>query len=97
MPEIQRWFQAVFFGTQKGRGRGCREIWGAAAPAPPGSVHIREQQRHCHTLSEPRPERLLVFLLVFHFTGRGGGGKEQDAQMIQFQHGQKGGEGQRCG
>lgn len=80
MSEVQRWFEAVFFGLL-GRRRGeaeatetRREMRGAAATDTPGVSAIREQQRlaelRCHTSPEPlllvnpSPERLSVFACV---------------------------------
>lgn len=68
MSEIQHWFEAVFFldaGAQKRRGRGCREIRGAAVTASPG-VSARQGAA---ALPQPlllvrSPERLLMSACV---------------------------------
>lgn len=104
MSEIQHWSEAVFFGML-GHRRGeaeaaetLREVWGAAVPAPPGvSAHQRAAAAGRAALPPILRPALpgCQCLLVFHLGG--GKGKEQDAQGMQFQRGQKDGEGQRGG
>lgn len=75
-----------------GHRRGRGEFGGQCTSESSRAGTATPQQSHCCSWN---PERLPVFA-SFHFKGREGGGrgKEQDAQMMQFQKdfvGQRGG------